>query len=408
MTAGATGMTAPIEGAPGREAAGSGPQTVCIPFAGGIAGGSHISALKLIQSLDRSRFRPLVVLHSDSGEVADLLRREGVPYVTAPSPHHFGRSPGVERQRGVKGALKALAAQWAQVRFLRRNQVRIVHTNEGPMHLSWALPARLAGAKLVWHHRSNPDARSLRFLAPFLADEVVSVSRYALSQAGALRDRPTTSVIHSPFDTDKLVADRTEARRALGAEVGISAETRVISFFGNFVPRKRPFLFVDVIGELRRIAPEVPVIGLMFGSAFAPQVERDLQARADALGLGEHFRLMGFRYPPEPWIAGSDVNLVTAVEEPFGRSLIEAMLLGTPVVAVASGGNVEAIDDGRTGLLVPPDDAPGIAAVLAGLLREPERLTRISEEARSDALGRFGRERHCAAVSAVYERALGR
>ena len=130
--------------------------------------------------------------------------------------------------RGPVGLMKACAAQAALASFLRDKRVSIVHTNEGPMHLSWSLPAKLAGAKLVWHHRSNPDARALRYIAPWLADQVVSVSRYALSLARSVRDGPNTSVIYSPFDADKLSVDREAARRDLVAELGVAEPVPVV------------------------------------------------------------------------------------------------------------------------------------------------------------------------------------
>src|SRR3546814_17835710 len=60
----------------------------------------------------------------------------------------------------MMGAPKALASL---ARYLQQRDVRIVHTNEGPMHVTWGPAARLAGRKLLWHHRSSPRAKGLRF-----------------------------------------------------------------------------------------------------------------------------------------------------------------------------------------------------------------------------------------------------
>jgi glycosyltransferase involved in cell wall biosynthesis len=78
------------------------------------------------------------------------------------------------------------------------------------------------------------------------------------------------------------------------------------------------------------------------------------------------------------------------VDEPFGRTLIEAMLLGTVVVAAASGGNPEAIRDGVTGHLVPADDAVAFAERTLGLLADSARKGALAEAARREALERFG------------------
>lgn len=384
----------------------SAPSVICFPFSGGIAGGSHISSCKLIQSLDRRHFTPLILLHHDQGEVAELLKTEGLSYEVSPNPHHFGRAPGIERQGGIAGFARALASQWPLAEWLRARRVRIVHTNEGPMHVSWALPALLAGAKLLWHHRSSPDARGLRFLAPFLADHVVSVSSFALSGARAYRGGRDCSVVYSPFDTDTIAIDRASAREKLVEELGVAPSTGVIGFFGNFVERKRPLLFVDVIAELSRQAPDLPVAGLMFGSTIVAGLDKRIMERAQAKGVADRVRLMGFRYPAGEWLAACDVHAITAVGEPFGRSLIEAMLLGTPVVAVASGGNIEAIRQAETGYLTPPDDARAMARTILQLLRHPDDARAIAARARAEALRRFGRERHSREIGAIYQKLL--
>jgi glycogen synthase len=105
-------------------------------------------------------------------------------------------------------------------------------------------------------------------------------------------------------------------------------------------------------------------------------------------------------------MAACDVLLVPAVDEPFGRTLIEAMLLGTVVVAAASGGNPEAIRDGVTGHLVPADDAVAFAERSLGLLADSARKGALAEAARREALERFGLRQHAAAIMRVYDAML--
>src|SRR3546814_20199061 len=75
-----------------------------------------------------------------------------------------------------------------QIRFLRSKNVAIVHSNDGRTHATWALTARLAGAKLLWHPRGNPGARGLRFAAPQFGSTSCRerVCRYVLRLFGCL------------------------------------------------------------------------------------------------------------------------------------------------------------------------------------------------------------------------------
>jgi glycosyltransferase involved in cell wall biosynthesis len=99
---------------------------------------------------------------------------------------------------------------------------------------------------------------------------------------------------------------------------------------------------------------------------------------------------------------------VPAVDEPFGRTLVEAMLLGTVVVAAASGGNLEAIRAGETGYLVPPDNATAFADQILRVVRAPELCRAVADAARRDALSRFGLRQHAEAIMRVYDAMLAR
>lgn len=366
-------------------------------------GGSHISALKLIRALDRKKYRPLIVLHDDRGQFADFLRAEGVAFEHAPTPWHLAPASRAETIGKMMGAPKALASL---ARYLQQRDVRIVHTNEGPMHVTWGPAARLAGRKLLWHHRSSPRAKGLRFLAPLLAHRVASVSRFAAPRPGVFSAAGRCTVVHSPFDTDAPKADRVVSRTDAIKELGIAAETPILGYFGNMVTRKRPLLFVETIAAINRRRPNNPAIGLLFGSPLEDGLYQAVIARAAELGVSDHIRMMGFRHPSEPWMAACDALLVTAVNEPFGRTLIEAMLLETPVIAANSGGNPEAIEDGENGLIVPPDDPESFAEAALALIDDPARAKRIAVTAHEQALSRFGVERHCAQISAIYDQLL--
>ena len=119
-------------------------------------------------------------------------------------------------------------------------------------------------------------------------------------------------------------------------------------------------------------------------------------------------RLMGYRTPGAFWIGACDQLVVPAVGEPFGRTLVEAMLVGTPIVAARSGGNIEALRDGRLGLLVAPDDAEALALGCAQLVTEPAATRARALFAQNDARQRFGAEDHCTRVSQIYAELVGR
>ncbi|HET7762647.1 MAG TPA: glycosyltransferase [Phycicoccus sp.] len=116
-----------------------------------------------------------------------------------------------------------------------------------------------------------------------------------------------------------------------------------------------------------------------------------LRALADSLGVGDRVTLTGSR-PQEAMPAlyrSADVVLATPWYEPFGITPLEAAACGRPVVGAAVGGLLDSVEDGVTGVLVPPRDVPALVAGVRRLLDDPEEATRMGRRARARAVERF-------------------
>lgn len=369
--------------------------TVCFPFCGDELGGSHVSARGLLNELDPARYRALIVPEVPGGTISTFFGG----FEQMPDPARPRRSFVPGKQFGPGQVLRTLAGVVSRTRFLRKHRVKIVHSNDGRSHASWAIAARLAGARLLWHHRGDPDARGLRYVAPWLADQVLTVSGFALPTNGRGSVR-SAQVVYSPFDTS-VTADRDAMRARIIARTGCSPDAVLCGYFGNFITRKRPLEFVDAVERLGQLIDR-PVVGLMFGDERNTDVGEALPHRIAAM-QGAQVHMMGYCAPGHEWLAGCDLLLVPAAREPLGRTLVEAMLVGTLVVATDSGGNAEALA-GDCGVLCALDDADAMARAAADLLADPERAEAIRQTAATQAPLRFSKENHARQVSAVYER----
>jgi glycosyltransferase involved in cell wall biosynthesis len=379
------------------------PIVVCFPFVGDEIGGSHISAIKLIEALHPGQVRPIVVLHVMDGPVAAYLKERGVPFVAAPvGPWPVRGGSGLGASQAIGQALLAVAPL---TRFLKSWDVDIVHTNDGRIHVLWALPTHLAGARQLWHHRGDPEARGANLLAPLLASHIVTVSRFARPRRPILGVGHKLSVVHSPFDPPQAVGDRADARTMLVETLGCPADTVLLGYFGLLIDRKRPLGFVDAVAAFIGRYPAIPVMGLLFGvpGRETPNLDQAVLQRAEALGIGDRIRLMGYRQPVEPWMQAIDVLLVPAVREPFGRTLIEAMFLGTPVVATDDGGNPEAIEHGVNGILVPAETPDAFVEPIYRLITDLGYRIRLVEAAHSGAYATYNVETHVARLTAIYQ-----
>jgi len=125
------------------------------------------------------------------------------------------------------------------------------------------------------------------------------------------------------------------------------------------------------------------------------------------LGLDDCVLVMGSVHPVEPILARSAVYVAPAVNEGFGRTLVEAMALGVPVVASNSGGHIEIIDNLETGLLVDADNVDLFVAAVSRLIEEPELAGRLAQAAEKKVHKEFSIERHLEQIKHIYEDLTG-
>lgn len=177
-----------------------------------------------------------------------------------------------------------------------------------------------------------------------------------------------------------------------------------VAFAGRFVAKKGADVLLEAFARVARAEPDAHL--LLAGGG--PQ-EASLRAIVGREGLGDRVRFLGHlsREALEEAFAGAWVQAVPSTyEEPFGIVAAEGMMRGTAVVASAAGGLTEQVDDGVTGLLVPPGDAEALAAALLGLLRDRDEAERMGAAGRRAALSAFTEDHMVDGFAALYPSVL--
>lgn len=190
------------------------------------------------------------------------------------------------------------------------------------------------------------------------------------------------------------------------ASTGIAPEEFHVLFVGRIQRLKGPQVLIDAVAELRRQRPDIPlrisIIGARSGSRTL-----DLAGLVQSHGLSDVVRL----HPPVDaeqlahWYRSADVVAMPSFSESFGLVALEAQACGTPVVATKVGGLVNAISDGRTGLLVKGHRAGAWAAALQALY-DDERTRDDMGRAASIYAQSFGWQRTASRTIASYQRAV--
>jgi glycosyltransferase involved in cell wall biosynthesis len=125
------------------------------------------------------------------------------------------------------------------------------------------------------------------------------------------------------------------------------------------------------------------------------------------LGLSDYVIFTGFRTDIPQITAIFDIAVLASFYEGLGRVLLEAMVLGKPVIATRVGGIVDVVDDGKTGILVPPNDSEALAQALIKLLLDGELRRRMGEAGRAKIDAKFSARTMVSQIEKVYEELIG-
>jgi len=126
------------------------------------------------------------------------------------------------------------------------------------------------------------------------------------------------------------------------------------------------------------------------------------------LGLDGRVVFTGFRMDVPELLSECAVSVLPSLSEGLSNTLIESMAAGVPVVATRVGGNPEVVDEGRTGLLVPPRDPAALAEAICRTLQDRELARQFGEAARQRVAEHFSLERMLRDTERLYVNLLER
>jgi len=163
-------------------------------------------------------------------------------------------------------------------------------------------------------------------------------------------------------------------------------------------PMKGHSFFLEAAAHVAR---QIPRCVFAITGTGESSFESQLRVQTEQLGLAENVRFLGTLTDMPRFYRACDVVCVPSVAEPFGRTVIEAFAIGTPVVATAVGGLAETINDGVTGMLVPFGAVEALASKLVQLLQDTECRDRLSVAGQAMARERFHRADYQRRVTSI-------
>jgi glycosyltransferase involved in cell wall biosynthesis len=330
-----------------------------------LIGGQERQTVLNVETIDRSRFEPVVACLHLEGEFLEDLARAGV------RPHLV--------DVGRKMLRPGTALEVAKLaRLVKSERIALVHAQDIYTNVLGSLAARLAGVPVVvtrvdLGHHITGYRRPLVRLASQRADRV-------LVNALCIRDL----VIREGVEPDRVVVVRNGVdvaaleRTAREAPDPGLPDGRIVTCVANMHhPVKGQSDVLVAMKEVLREAPDARVAFVGDG------VRRPLLERlARQLGIAERAHFLGFRRDGAAILARSTLSVSASHAEGISNAILEAMALRLPVVATAVGGSPELVRDGQNGFLVPPGAPGALARRILDALEAGEGARRMGEAGR--------------------------
>src|SRR5581483_2835069 len=315
--------------------------------------------IELVRRLDRDRWAVHVACLHQRG--AWLSRVEEAAESIAEFPIRSFAAPST------------LLHMWRFARWCRRRRLAVVHTTELYSNIFALAPAAFAGVpvRIASRREINPDKTAgqiaLQRGAYAFAQKVVANSRAA---------------------ADRLAFERVPARKIAVVPNGLEARQfdtartngprRTVTVVANLRPEKGHDVLLDAAIHVLRRFPDASFELVGGGSEL-----ETLLSRVDARRMQHAVTFLGHRDDVPARLAEADIFVLPSRSEAFPNAVLEAMAAGLPIVASGVGGILELVDEGRTGLLMPPADPSALADRLVGLMAAPALARSLGDAARA-------------------------
>jgi glycosyltransferase involved in cell wall biosynthesis len=276
-----------------------------------------------------------------------------------------------------------------------------IHSRRGA-DIMGGIAARMVGTKSVLSRRvDNPEHPWMVRSKYRLYDRVIAISQGiadVLSQEGVPSQKLVC--VRSAVDVD-LYQQRCD-KAWFREEFGLAEDALVIGVAAQLIPRKGHRYLLEAMPRLVRAFPQLHL--LLFGKG---ALRTTLEQQIEALQLQQYVTLTGFRDDLPQLLPCLDLLVHPALMEGLGVALLQAASAGLPIVAVDAGGMPEAVEDGVSGLLVPPGNGEALASAIHRLLDDETLRRRMGESGREKMQRGFSVEQMVLGNLVVYRDLLG-
>ncbi|WP_267849742.1 glycosyltransferase family 4 protein [Robbsia betulipollinis] len=278
----------------------------------------------------------------------------------------------------------------------------IIYANTQKAAVVGAFAGKFARRPVVWYlhdimtseHFGKFQLLVIKYVSRHLLSGVVCnsvASRDALVKLTGL-DPTHLPVVYNGIPAEPFDHAESEPVALLRERFRLPKDAFLVGCFSRLAPWKGQHVLLDAI------ARDADTHAVLVGAPFfgSEKYAEQLQQQVKRLGIEARVHFAGFQADVPRMMRAMDVVAHTSIApEPFGRVIVEGMLAGKPVIGSKAGGVTEIIDDGRSGLLVNPDDAAALSNAITALRHDLAMAHRIAMAGQAKARASFTPAAHC-------------
>lgn len=296
-------------------------------------------------------------------------------------------------------------------KLVKTHKIDLMHArSRGPAWSTW-LASKLTGVPFIttFHGIYGHESAIKRFYNSSMVRgrKTIANSRYTLTHVQNIYRVPPSHLALAPRGYDETRYNGTSApadqvkllRQSWNPPM---ATTPILMMVARLAPWKGHRVVIEALGQLQN----QKWLCVFVGSG-RPEFEAELKALCLQNGIAERIVWAGFQENVPLYLAAADVCISASTQpEAFGRTVVEAQAMGTPVIATNHGGPMELIDRNITGWFVPPNNANALAQAIKKALQQPLNDRKNMSAACRAWASQFTTEKMCAAEVAVYKDVL--
>lgn len=343
-------------------------KTIFIHYTSDILGGSDKSLYELVESLDKSHILPIMILKKNDPMIIEYEKLNIKVY----SLIFYGPPKKLFSKRAFLFLLTFIPSIFHILKIIKKEKPETIHINTS-LNIQGGLGAYFSKVPFVWHIR---EIMGNGILDSLIKKIVCKLSTKTIAISNAVKENyncKNTAIIYNGMNLEEYkILKKTKNK-----------ENIVITCIGRFEEWKGQHILVESLPRVLKSQDNI-LVQFVGGAASAkPEYLKKVTNRVLELHLSNKVKFLGLRNDVPKILSKTDILVVpTSTSEPFGRTIIEGMASECIVIATASGGPLEIINNNKTGFLITPNSVNELSNILIKITDNIDAYHFIGSEAK--------------------------